>query len=158
MKKNIIIYLMIIVFAIIGVYLFYSKINKKDYNVINKDSKIIYENTISPNGDYVDSEKDKIFYTIKIYQNNDNNIIVKSSSNSEFNKDIQYELEYDKEIYETDINVKWTTLMGDENYTKENQIAIAVVTISSDNKIVSQRKINFVSKAIDIIVDIIVNR
>lgn len=157
MKKNIIIYLMIIVFAIIGVYIFYSKINKKDYNVINKDSKLIYENTISPNGDYVDLEKDKVFYTIKIYQNNNNNIIVKSSSNSEFDKDIQYELEYDKEISGTDINVEWTTLMGDKNYTKENQIAIAIVTISSDDKIFSQRKINFVSKAIDIIVDIIIN-
>ena len=43
--------------------------------------------------------------------------------------------------------------MGDSNYTKENQIAVAIVTLSHNGEIFSQRKISFVSNAIDIIVD-----
>ena len=45
--------------------------------------------------------------------------------------------------------------MGDTNYTKEDQIAVAVVTLSHNGEIFSQRKISFVSNAIDIIVDAI---
>lgn len=45
--------------------------------------------------------------------------------------------------------------MGDTNFTKENQIAIAIVTLSHNGEIFSQRKISFVSNAIDIVVDIV---
>ena len=45
--------------------------------------------------------------------------------------------------------------MGDTNYTEKNQIAVAVVTLSHNGEIFSQRKISFVSNAIDIIVDVI---
>lgn len=43
--------------------------------------------------------------------------------------------------------------MGDTNYKEENQIAVAVVTLSHNGEIFSQRKISLVSNAIDIIVD-----
>lgn len=52
-------------------------------------------------------------------------------------------------------NIILITLMGDTNFTKENQIAIAIVTLSHNGEIFSQRKISFVSNAIDIIVDIV---
>lgn len=68
---------------------------------------------------------------------------------------LQYknEIKYNQELTKNDIKIKWTTLMGDTNYTEENQIAIAVVTLSHNGEIFSQRKISFVSNAIDIILD-----
>ena len=50
-------------------------------------------------------------------------------------------------------NITLTTLMVDNNFTKESQITIAIVTLSHNGEIFSQRKISFVSNAIDIIVD-----
>ena len=93
-----------------------------------------------------------MYYTIKVYRN-DNKIIVKSSSNTPFTEELTYEIDYKQEITKDDINIDWTTLMGDTNFTKENQIAKATVTLSHNGEIFSQRKISFVSNAIDIIVD-----
>ena len=82
-------------------------------------------------------------------------IKVIASSNSSFAKEISYEIECNNEITENDINVEWQTIMGDTNFTKENQITVAVITISSNGEVISQRKVNFISKAVDIIVDTI---
>ena len=95
-----------------------------------------------------------MYYTIKVYRN-DNKIIVKSSSNTPFTEELTYEIDYEQEITKDDINIEWTTLMEDTNFTKENQIAKATVTLSHNGEIFSQRKISFVSNAIDIIVDIV---
>ena len=125
-------------------------------NIINnkeiKEEDLIYEETVSPNENYVSSESEKVYYTIKVYKNN-NKIIVKSSSNTPFTEELTYEIDYEQEITKNDIRVDWTTLMGDTNFTKENQIAIAIVTLSHNGEIFSQRKISFVSNAIDIIID-----
>ena len=43
--------------------------------------------------------------------------------------------------------------MEDTNYTKDNQIAIAVVKLLHNDEIFSQRKINFVSNGTDIVLD-----
>ena len=45
--------------------------------------------------------------------------------------------------------------MGDTNFTEKNQIAVAVISIYSNGEIISQRKVNFISKAVDIVVDTI---
>ena len=45
--------------------------------------------------------------------------------------------------------------MGDTNFTIDNQITTAVISIYSNGNIISKRKINFISKAMDIIVDTI---
>ena len=52
-------------------------------------------------------------------------------------------------------NITLTTLMVDNNFTKESQITIAIITFSHNGEIFSQRKISFVSNTIDIIVDTI---
>lgn len=116
------------------------------------NSKIIYEDTISPNEEYVEKEEDKVFYTIKIYQEN-TGVKVASSSNSAFCKDMSYEVETADKISADDINIQWQTLTGDTNYSKDNQLAIAVVTISSNGKVISERKISFIGNAVDTIVD-----
>lgn len=130
-------------------------IYRKNMNNINiKEDNLIHEETVSPNENYVSSDEEKVFYTIKVYKN-DNTIVVKSSSNTPFTKELQYEIKYDQELTKNDVKIEWTTLMGDTNYTEENQIAVAVVTLSHNGEIFSQRKISFVSNAIDIIVDAI---
>ncbi len=146
-KKMLIIILLLLL--ILCFFLFVkNSINNKEI----KEDNLIYEETVSPNENYVSSESEKVYYTIKVYRN-DNKIIVKSSSNTPFTEELTYEIDYEQEITKDDINIEWTTLMEDTNFTKENQIVKATVTLSHNGEIFSQRKISFVSNAIDIIVD-----
>lgn len=151
-QKNISI-IVIILLLICGIATGFSRKNRESVNnIINEN--LIYENTISPNEEFVEKEEDKVFYTIKIYQNN-NKVRVVSSSNSAFSKDISYEIESNNEITKNDINIEWQTIMGDTNFTEENQVAVAVISIYSNGEMISQRKVNFISKAVDIVVDTI---
>lgn len=169
-NKKIIIGVIILLF-IIGIVVTYKLIensvtNRENYKVnienisstpvdtVNLEESLIYEETVSPNENYVSYDEEKVFYTIRVYKK-ENNIIVKSSSNTPFAKELQYEINNDKDITKDNIKIEWTTLMGDTNFTKENQIGIAIVTLSYDDEIFSQRKISFVSNAIDVIVDTI---
>ena len=68
---------------------------------------------------------------------------------------MSYEIKTTDKITKDDIDVQWQTLMGDTNYSKENQLAIAVVTISLNGEIISERKVSFVGNTIDIIIDTI---
>ena len=152
-KRGIAFFLVAIMLFILILCLFI--ISRKNMNNTNiKEDNLIYEETVSPNENYVSYDEEKVFYTIKVYKK-ENNIIVKSSSNTPFAKELQYEIKSDKDITKDNIKIEWTTLMGDTNFTKENQIGIAVVTLSYDDEIFSQRKISFVSNAIDVIVDTI---
>ena len=150
-KNTIIIVGLLIVGFVCGIATGLSRKNRED---IIKDQNIIYKSTISPNEDFVENEKDKVYYTIEITQSG-NNIKVVASSNSSFSKDISYEIESNNKITEKDVNVEWQTMIGDTNFTKENQITTAVISISSNGEIISKRKINFISKAIDVLVDTI---
>ena len=134
-----------------------SKNSNKDYITLipTENDELICEETISPNKEYVTSDEDIVNYTIQIYQNTKNNIIVNADSNSGFFEKTQYVLDYDKPISKLDVNVEWTTLMGNPKYTEKDQLAVANVSISSNNEVFSKRKINFFSKGIEIIVDTI---
>lgn len=119
------------------------------------DMKLIYEETISPNKEYAEKQEDIVNYTVKIYQDKDNSILVNSNTNSEFFKPIQYEVEYDTSLKKSDIDIEWTTLMGNPIPTKEDQLCIAYVTISKNGELVDKRKINFVNLGVEIIDDAI---
>ena len=151
-KSTIFLLVMVLLLLIILCLFIFYKNTIKSANI--KEDNLIYEETVSPNEDYVSSDDEKVYYTIKIYKDNDK-IIVKSSSNTPFTKELQYEVKYEQEINTNDIKIEWTTLMGNTNYTEKDQIAIAVVTLSHNGEIFSQRKISFVNNAIDIIVDTI---
>lgn len=155
-QKNIsitVIILLLTVGLICGIAINIQK-NNKGANNNSVNENLIYENTISPNENFVEKEEDKVFYTIKIYQNN-NEIRVSANSNSAFTKNISYQIESDKKITKNDINIEWQTITGDTNFTKENQIAVAVISIYSNDEMISQRKVDFISKAIDIVVETI---
>lgn len=117
------------------------------------NAELICESTVSPNEKYVKTEEDKVTYAVTVYQNKNYSIIINANANSAFFDEMQYVLEYNGKITESNIKIQWTTLMGNPESTEEDQIGIAIVFIGLNNEIISERKINFAKKAIDIVID-----
>ena len=117
-------------------------------------SNLIYETTISPNEKYIEKESDKVFYTIQVYQE-ENGVKVASSSNSAFSQAMSYQVETSEPITKEDITVHWQTLMGNTEDAKGDQFAVADVTISVQGKVISERKVSFIGKALDMAADAI---
>lgn len=115
-------------------------------------SNLIYETTISPNEKYVEKESDKVFYTIQVYQE-ETGVKVSSSSNSAFSQAMSYQVETSEPITKEDITVQWQTLTGNTEDSKGDQFAVADVTISAQGKVISERKVSFIGKALDMAAD-----
>lgn len=124
----------------------------------NISGSMIVDEKISPNEEYVSSDSDIVYYTVKIYQDKNNSVTVDTESNNSFFKPIQYSLACNESITKDDIDIQWTTLMGDSNATEDNQLAIADISISIDHTVISERKVNFVNSGMEIIVDTINNK
>ena len=114
---------------------------------------LVCESVVSPNEEYIKSDEDKVVLEVKVYQKKDHTIIVYAKANTEFFEDKEYALGYDQEISEADVNIEWTTLLGNEESTKEDQTVVATVAISDGDMVISERKINFAKNAMDIIVE-----
>ena len=117
-------------------------------------SNLIYETTISPNEKYIEDEADQVFYTIQVYQE-ENGVKVASSSNSAFSQAMSYQVETSEPITKEDITVQWQTLTGNTEDSQKDQFAVADVTISAQGKVISQRKVSFIGKALDMAADAI---
>lgn len=115
-------------------------------------SNLIYETTISPNEKYITKESDQVFYTIQVYQE-ETGVKVSSSSNSAFSQAMSYQVETSEPITREDITVQWQTLMGNTEDSKGDQFAVADVTISAQGKVISERKVSFIGKAVDMAAD-----
>lgn len=113
------------------------------------DMELICEETISPNEDSAASETDMLFYTIKVYQGQDNKIVVCSESNSAFFAPSRQEMAYDREITADDIEIEWTTIMGSPEPTERDQLAIAHVSVLEDGTSIGKWKISFVNQGIE---------
>ena len=125
-----------------------AKDNKATNNSADAEAAdLLYQATVSPNEQYAESDADIVYYTVEIYQNKENDIVVNADSNSAFFDSMQYVIPCDEKISEADIQVEWTTLMGNPKPAKDDQLAVAQVTISENGEIISQRKINFARKA-----------
>ena len=122
-------------------------------DVTTQNGKLIYEETISPNKEYVENEEDVVNYTVEIYQDENNKILVSSKSNSGLYEPAQYELDFNTSITESDVDVEWTTLMGESTPTENDQLSIAYVSISENGKDTIKIKISFVNGGIEIIED-----
>lgn len=120
-------------------------------------SSLIYETTISPNEKYIEDEADQVFYTIQVYQEK-NGVKVSSSSNSAFSQAMSYQVETSEPITKEDIIVQWQTLMGNTEDSKGDQFAVADVTISAQGKVISERKVSFIGKALDMAADAVENK
>ena len=119
--------------------------------------KLLVEEQISPNEQYVSSDADVVYYTVKIYQDKDNLITVDTESNSSFFKPIQYCIECNDTITKENTDIQWTTLMGDSDPTEDNQLAIADISISIDSEVISERKVEFANGGMEIVIDTINN-
>lgn len=113
------------------------------------DMKLICEETISPNEEYVSSKEDVVLYTVRVYQGQDNQIMVCSESNSAFFEPLQREMAYDREITEDDIDIQWTTIMGNPEPTEGDQLAVAHVSVLEDGTSIGEWKISFVNQGIE---------
>ena len=120
-------------------------------------SNLIYETTISPNEKYFEDEADQVFYTIQVYQE-ETGVKVSSSSNSAFSQAMSYQVETSEPITKEDITVQWQTLTGNTEDSKGDQFAVADVTISAQGKAISERKVSFIGKALDMAADAIENK
>lgn len=110
---------------------------------------LICEETISPNEAYAASEADLVFYTVKVYQGQENQIVVSSESNSAFFEPLRKEMAYDREITEDDIDIQWTTIMGNPEPTEGDQLAVAHVSVLQDGTPIGAWKISFVNQGIE---------
>lgn len=128
-------------------------IEKTDNLVSAQNMKLVCEETISPNEDYVNNKEDVVKYTIEIYQDENNKILVNAKSNSNFFEPLQYEIEFNTSISKSDVDIQWTTLMGNPTPTANDQLGIAYVSILEKGKNLNEIKISFVNRGIEVIED-----
>lgn len=119
-------------------------------DIVDKNNNLIYQESISPNEQYVDNQEDVVHYTVEVYQENDDTLSIHAKSNSKLFEPLDYEFYIDKSFSKDDITVEWTTLMGSAEATKENQLCIAMVKVKGTNEAI---KINFINRGIELIED-----
>ena len=138
MKPRIkILLLAVLIAALCNCMLMIGMTKTKEKNTIPKDASLICEETVSPNKDYITDEKDLVNYTVRVYQEKNNAIIVYVESNSPLFDEAQYIVPYDHAITADDVQIKWTTLMG------------------STEAVFSEKTISFVAKAVNAVTDVI---
>ena len=134
--------------------LFFIFQNETDTSISNKDLTLIYEETVSPNKEYVSNKKDIVHYTIKIYQEDKNKVQVYAESNSVF-ENTNYSVDYNQKLSKEDIQIKWMTFSGSTEPKENDQLGLANVKILKDGSVVNEKVISFVGKGVKAITDVI---
>ena len=111
--------------------------------------KVVFEETVSPNEEYVSSEADVVYYTVRVTQAAPGTATVSAESNSGFFEPVSYEIECDGELSADDVSVRWTTLMGGTEPSEDDQIAVAEVSVHTGDGSSYERKISFVTRALE---------
>lgn len=135
--------LLLLGLVLAGCYVQSEDTDLEDSYIALINAKVIYEETTSPNGAYVE-EADKVINTVRVLQDESNRVVVVATSNNGFSKPCQYEIDCDKELSESDVSVKWLTIMGAEVGTMDDQLVVARITITVDKEVIDERKITFV--------------
>ena len=108
MKHRIkILLLAVLIAALCNCMLMIGMTKTKEKNTIPKDASLICEETVSPNKDYITDEKDLVNYTVRVYQEKNNDIIVYAESNSPLFDEAQYIVICDHAITADDVHIKW---------------------------------------------------
>lgn len=115
--------------------------------------QLIDSQTVYPNPQDTADKEDLVYYTVKVYQENDNTILVQADSNFKLFEKTQYTVDFDQTITKSDVSIKWTTLMGSTESSQDDELAVADISLLHNGTVFSEKKINFVTKAIDIVVD-----
>lgn len=131
-----------------------SNVKTQDELVLNgKD--LVYIEELSPNEQYIENIEDKVFYIVKVYQLENNDIVVCVNSNSAFFDGVEYQIPCDDMISESDINVVWTTMMGNTDDAEDDQYTFVNIAISNNGYIFSERKVNLIEGAMEIVIEVI---
>lgn len=117
------------------------------------EGTVIFEETVSPNEKYVSSEADVVYYTVRVTQAAPDTATVSAESNSGFFEPVSYEVACDGELSADDVSVEWTTLMGGTEPSEDDQIAIAVVSVQTGDGTTDERKISFVTGALEMVAE-----
>ncbi len=115
--------------------------------------QLIDSQTVYPNPQDTANKEDRVYYTVEVYQDKDNTILVQADSNFKLFEKTQYTVDFDQVLTKADVSIRWTTLMGSTEATQDDELAIADISLSHGGTVFSEKKINFVTKAIDIVVD-----
>ena len=115
---------------------------------------VIFEETVSPNEKYASSEADIVYYTVRVTQAAPGTATVSAESNSGFFEPVSYEIECDGELSVDDVSVKWTTLTGGTEPSEDDQIAVAEVSVRTGNGSSYERKISFVTGALEMVAEV----
>lgn len=113
--------------------------------------EVVFEETISPNEDYVPSEDDVVYYTVRVTQDGSDVATVAAESNSAFFDPVGYEVECEGDLEPGDVSVKWTTVMGGTEPSEDDQLAVAEVSVQTSESDTDVRRINFLKGAFEII-------
>lgn len=114
------------------------------------DAATVFEETVSPNEDYAASPEDVVYYTVRVTQDASGTATVSTESNSGFFEPVSYQVECGQALSAGDVEVRWTTLMGGTEPSEDDQIAVADVSVKAADGAVDERKISFVTKALEI--------
>ena len=114
---------------------------------------VVFEETVSPNEEYVSSEADVVYYAVRVTQAAPGKATVSAESNSGFFEPVSYEVACDNELSADDVSVEWTTLMGNPEPSEDDQIAVAVISIRTDDGNVDERKVSFVTGALEMVAE-----
>lgn len=121
--------------------------------VSTDNMQLIDSQTVYPNPQDTADKEDRVYYTVEVYQDKDNTILVQADSNFKLFEKTQYTVDFDQVLTKADVSIRWTTLMGSTEATQNDELAIADISLSHGGTVFSEKKINFVTKAIDIVVD-----
>ena len=121
--------------------------------VSTDNMQLLDSQTVYPNPQDTADKEDRVYYTVEVYQDKDNTILVQADSNFKLFEKTQYTVDFDQVLTKADVSIRWTTLMGSTEATQDDELAIADISLSHDGTVFSEKKINFVTKAIDIVVD-----
>lgn len=131
--------------------LFFVFRNETDTSHLSK----VYEESVSPNKEYVSNKKDIVHYTITIYQEDKNKVQVYAESNSPVFENTNYSVDYNQKLSKEDIQIKWMTLSGSTEPKKNDQLGLANVKILKDGSVVNEKVISFVGEGVKTITDVI---
>lgn len=154
MKRSHVIFLFITLLAVLLLSGCFSGSSDAASALVSTDKmQLIDSQTVYPNPQDTADKEDRVYYTVEVYQDKDNTILVQADSNFKLFEKTQYTVDFDQVLTKADVSIRWTTLMGSTEATQDDELAIADISLSHGGTVFSEKKINFVTKAIDIIVD-----
>lgn len=151
MKSKRMIVVVVVSSIVLCLSLFFIFQNETDTSHLSK----VYEESVSPNKEYVSNKNDIVHYTIKIYQEDDYTVYVYVNSNSPVFENTNYSVDYNQKLSKEDIQIKWMTLSGSTEPKKNDQLGLANVKILKDGSVFNEKVISFVGKGVKAITDVI---